>query len=139
MMRHVGLQRTSLLLVPIQPSRHRFSFHALKARPSCHPVSFRHSAHSFLSPLRDRSSRGASHLLSPERAALCESGLATGWLAKDLRAAGAHDDGLGVGEDGGDGEAARALNVHEEGARAGHKGLLISRQMPQTRWVDDAL
>ena len=123
MMRHVGLQRTSLAF----PSRSSppdidFSSHALKARPACHPNSFRHSA-LLPNPLHDRSSRRASHLLSPERAALCESGLATGRLAKDLRAAGAHDDGLGVGEDGGDGEAARALDVHEEGARAGHKGL----------------
>jgi hypothetical protein len=28
-----------------------------------------------------------------------------------------------VGEDGGDGEAAGALDVHEEGAGTGHKGL----------------
>jgi len=28
-----------------------------------------------------------------------------------------------VGEDGGDGEAARALDVHEEGARTGDEGL----------------
>lgn len=38
----------------------------------------------------------ASRLLSPERAALGKTGLATGGLAKDLRAAGADDDGLGV-------------------------------------------
>lgn len=66
----------------------------------------------------------ANRLLSPERAALGKSGLATGGLAEDLGAAGAHDDGLGVGEDGGDGEAAGALDVHEERARAGDKGLL---------------
>lgn len=65
----------------------------------------------------------ANRLLSPERAALGETGLATGGLAEDLGAAGADDDGLGVREDGGDGEAARALDVHEEGAGAGHKGL----------------
>lgn len=53
-------------------------------------------------------------LLSPERAALGESGLTTGRLAKDLRAAGADDDGLCVGEDGGDGKAAWALDVHEK-------------------------
>lgn len=64
-------------------------------------------------------------LLSPERAALGETGLATSGLAKDLRAAGADDDGLCVGEDGGDGEAAGALDVHEEGARAGHKHLSV--------------
>lgn len=62
-------------------------------------------------------------LLSPERAALGESGLATSGLAEDLRAAGADDDGLCVREDGGDGEAAWALNIHEEGPRAWDEGL----------------
>jgi len=56
----------------------------------------------------------AKRLLPPERAALGKSGLATGRLAEDLGAASANDDSLGVGEDGGDGEAARALDVHEE-------------------------
>jgi len=65
----------------------------------------------------------ASRLLSPERAALGEAGLATGGLAEDLGAAGADDDGLCVGEDGGDGEAAGALDVHEEGAGTGDEGL----------------
>ena len=64
-------------------------------------------------------------LLPPERAALCESGLATGGLAEDLRATGADNDGLCVGEDGGDGEAARALDVHEEGSGAWDKSLQI--------------
>ena len=54
------------------------------------------------------------HLLPPERAALCESGLATGGLAQDRRAACADDDCLCVREDGGDCEAAGALDVHEE-------------------------
>jgi hypothetical protein len=54
------------------------------------------------------------HLLPPERAALCESCLTTSGLAEDLRAAGADDNGLGVRENGGDGEAAGALDVHEE-------------------------
>lgn len=65
----------------------------------------------------------ASGLLPAERAALGKTGLATGGLAEDLGAAGADDDSLGVREDGGDGEAAGALDVHEEGAGAGHKGL----------------
>jgi len=65
----------------------------------------------------------ASALLPAERAALGKTGLATGGLAEDLGAAGADDDGLGVREDGGDGEAAGALDVHEEGAGGGHKGL----------------
>lgn len=66
-------------------------------------------------------------LLSAERAALGQAGLTTGGLAKDLGAAGADNDGLGVREDGGDGEATRALDVHEEGARAGDKHLLRVR------------
>ena len=66
---------------------------------------------------------GPLRLLPPERASLGESGLATGGLAEDGRAAGADDDGLSVREDGGDCEAAGALNVHEEGSRSRHKGL----------------
>lgn len=65
----------------------------------------------------------ASRLLSPERAALGETGFASGRLAENLGAAGADDDGLCVREDGGDGEAAGALDVHEEGARAGDESL----------------
>lgn len=64
-------------------------------------------------------------LLSSERATLCETSLTTGWLAEDGRAASADDNGLGVGEDGGDGEAAWALDVHEERARSWHKGLVV--------------
>jgi len=62
-------------------------------------------------------------LLSAERAALGESRLTTGRLAEDSGASLADDDGLGVGEDGGDGEAAGALDVHEEGSGGRHKGL----------------
>jgi hypothetical protein len=64
-----------------------------------------------------------SRLLAAERAALGQTGLATGGLAQNGGAAGTDDDGLGVGEDGGDGEATGALDVHEEGAGTGHKGL----------------
>ena len=42
---------------------------------------------------------------------------------QDLRAALADDDCVGVLEDGGDGEASRALDVHEEGAGSGDEGL----------------
>jgi len=66
---------------------------------------------------------GRDRLLPSERASLGESGLATGGLAEDGGAAGADDDGLGVGEDGGDGETAGALDVHEEGAGRRHKSL----------------
>ena len=65
-------------------------------------------------------------LLSPERAALCESGLATRGLAENLRATCADNDGLCVGEDGGDGEATGALDVHEEGSWARDKSLLMA-------------
>ena len=58
--------------------------------------------------------------LHSERAALRESSFATGRLAEDGRAAGADDDCLGVREDGGDGEATGALDVHEEGSRRWH-------------------
>ena len=44
-------------------------------------------------------------------------------MAEDGGAALADDDGLRVGEDGGDGEAAGALDVHEEGSGAGYQGL----------------
>jgi len=68
-------------------------------------------------------------LLPPERAALGEPRLAARGLAQHLRAARAHDHGLCVAEDGGDGEAAGALDVHEEAARAGDERLL-------GRWSD---
>jgi hypothetical protein len=64
-----------------------------------------------------------AHLLSSEGAAFSQAGLSTGWLAEHSRAASADDNGLCVGEDGGDGEAAGALDVHEEGAGSRDKGL----------------
>lgn len=77
----------------------------------------------FFSIHRGRHGVQSSPLLSPERAALGKTGLATGGLAQNLGAAGADDDGLCVREDGGDGEAARALDVHEERAWAWDKSL----------------
>jgi hypothetical protein len=68
----------------------------------------------------------AMHLLPPERAALGQARLATGGLAEHGGASLADDDGLGVGEDGGDGEAAGALDVHEERAGSRHKSLTMS-------------
>lgn len=64
-----------------------------------------------------------SSLLPSERAALGQPSLTTGGLAEDGGASLADDDGLGVREDGGDGEAAGALDVHEEGSRGGDEGL----------------
>jgi len=64
-----------------------------------------------------------NRLLPAERAALSQAGLTTSGLAQDLRAALADDDCVGVREDGGDGEASRALDVHEERAGSRDKGL----------------
>ena len=66
-----------------------------------------------------------AHLLPPERAPLRQARLSARGLAEHGRAAGADDDGLGVREDGRDGEAAGAFDVHEERARGGHEGLFF--------------
>lgn len=71
----------------------------------------------------NESSAEPSHLLSPERATLGQPCLTAGGLAEDGGASLADDNGLGVREDGGDGEAAGALDVHEERAGGGHKSL----------------
>ena len=63
------------------------------------------------------------HLLLPERAPLGKSGLTTGRLAEDRGATSAHDNGLSMREDGGDGEATGAFDIHKEGTGAGHEGL----------------
>jgi hypothetical protein len=63
-----------------------------------------------------KESRGVTCLLSSERAAFGQSSLSTGRLAQDRRAAGADDDCLCVRVDGCDGEAAGALDIHEEGS-----------------------
>jgi hypothetical protein len=76
---------------------------------------------------------GAIHLLSSERAALGKSGLTTGRLAQNGCATLADNDGLGVGEDGSDGEATRALDVHEERAGSGDKGLSIEKYQQPCR------
>ena len=61
--------------------------------------------------------------LLAERAALGQAGLTIGGLGKNLGARAANDNGLSVGEDGGDGEATRALDVHEERVGVLHKSL----------------
>ena len=70
-----------------------------------------------------KSRQGEHGLLSSEGAALCETSLSTSRLAEDCRAASADDDGLCVREDGGDCEAAGALDIHEEGSRSRDKVL----------------
>jgi len=52
--------------------------------------------------------------LSAERASLSQSCLTTGRLAEDGGAGTAEDDSGGMREDGGDLEASRALDIHEE-------------------------
>lgn len=64
-----------------------------------------------------------SALLLPERASLSQPSFSSCWLTKDGGTRAANDDGLGVREDGGDVEAPRALDVHEEGAWSRHKHL----------------
>lgn len=76
-----------------------------------------------LHPGSTLSFRRTLSLLPPERASLCQTSFSTSGLAQHGRAAGADDDGLGVREDGCDGEAAGAFDVHEEGAGGGDEGL----------------
>jgi hypothetical protein len=76
-------------------------------------------------PRRKRNERKVevTCLLSSERAAFSQSSLSTGRLAQDRRAAGADDNCLCMREDGCDGEAARALDIHEEGSGSRNKVL----------------
>ena len=60
-----------------------------------------------------------------EGAALRKLGTATGGGAEDGVARGAEDDGVGVGEDGGDAHAAGALDVHEVGVGRLDKTFLL--------------
>jgi len=106
----------------------------MRSTPLCHDSHHRNpSFPAIIAP--------ASRLLPSERATLGQPRLATSGLApmdalahapnqvrifqdlQDLRAALADDDCVCVREDGGDGEAPRALDVHEEGAGGGHEGL----------------
>jgi hypothetical protein len=66
-------------------------------------------------------------LLSSEGAAFGESSLSTGRLAQNGRTSSADDDCLGVREDGGDGEAAWALDIHEE--RSGSWDKVLCRKV----------
>jgi len=77
-------------------------------------------------------------LLPSERTALGEPGFAACGLAEDGRATLADDHGLGVREDGGDGEAAGALHIHEEGPRRGHEGLeLVLADLGDRRRIEE--
>lgn len=65
--------------------------------------------------------------LLTERAALGQASLTAGRLREHLGARAADNHGLGVREDGGDSEAARALDVHEERVGVLHKSLELVR------------
>lgn len=76
--------------------------------------------------------------LLAERAALGQAGLTTGGLREHLGARAADNDGLGVREDGGDGEAAGALDVHEERVGVLHKSLeLVAASLLLGRGVEE--
>ncbi|KAI3477263.1 hypothetical protein L1887_61080 [Cichorium endivia] len=70
--------------------------------------------------------------------ALGQAGLTTGGLREHLGARAADNDGLGVREDGGDGEAAGALDVHEERVGVLHKSLeLVAASLLLGRGVEE--
>ena len=94
----------------------------IKYHPSIHP-----STHPLLFVDRkgEEDKKEAQNLLPPKRASLRQTSFSTSRLAQNGRAAAADDDGLGVREDGRDGEAAGAFDVHEEGAGGGHESLFI--------------
>lgn len=71
--------------------------------------------------------------LAPEAAPLRQSRAATGGLAEHCRAAAAEHDSLGVGEHGGDVEAALALHIHEEGVGRLHEALELVLALLQRR------
>ena len=67
-----------------------------------------------------------------------KTGLTTGRLAENLSAAATEDNRLGVREHGRDGEAPRALDVHEEGVGALNQTLeLVAVLLLLVRWVNE--
>lgn len=58
-----------------------------------------------------------------ERVVFSEFGFVIGGLVEDGGVFLVDDDGLGVGEDGGDGEVVGVFDVYEEGVGGGYKGL----------------
>ena len=67
-----------------------------------------------------------------------KTGLTTGRLTEDLSAAATEDNRLGVREHGRDGEAARALDVHEERVGALNQTLeLVAVLLLLVRWVNE--
>lgn len=64
-------------------------------------------------------------LLSPERTAVGQLGLTAGRGTQHRGAAITSDSGLGVGENCGDVQASRTLDIHEKRPGALNKGLLL--------------
>ena len=64
-----------------------------------------------------------AHLLPSKRTSLCQSSFSSSGLTQHGAAAAADNNRLGVREDGGDGEAAGAFDVHEERSRRGYESL----------------
>lgn len=60
-----------------------------------------------------------------ERVVFGEFGFIIGRLVEDGCVVLVDDDGLGVGEDGGDGEVFGVFDVYEEGVGSGYKGLNV--------------
>ena len=63
--------------------------------------------------------------LSSERAALGQLGLASCWRTQDRRTSVTGDGGLGMGKNGGDVQASRALDIHEKGSWRLDQGLQL--------------
>jgi len=76
----------------------------------------------------------ASVGLAAEGGALLQAHLAPSWSSQDGRARAAGDHRLAVGEDGGDVEAALALDVHEVAVGALNKALKLMLLRLQCSW-----
>lgn len=99
------------------------------SKPPIHPFSPR--------PLFPPPFNTSPDLLPPKRTPLRQPRLPTRRLAQHGRAAAADDDGLRVREDGRDGEAAGAFDVHEEGARGRDEGLeLVLPRLGSWSWIE---
>lgn len=67
-----------------------------------------------------------------------KTGLTTSWLAQNLSAASAKNDRLGMRKHSRDGEASRALDVHEKRVRALNQTLeLVAVLLLLVRWVNE--
>lgn len=75
--------------------------------------------------------------LASERATFGQARLTACGLREDLSARATDNDGLGVRENSGDGEAARALDIHEERVGVLHKSLeLVLLSLVLRSWVE---